>query len=60
MRVEPSWMGLVSIYAQERASFLFPVGGEDSHLQTRKHVLTRTGPCWHPDAGLSSLQNYEK
>ena len=60
MRVEPSWTELVSIYGQERASFLFPIGGEDSHLQTRKHVLTRTGQCWHPDTGLSSLQNYEK
>ena len=60
MRVEPSWTELVSIYGQERASFLFPIEGEDSHLQTRKHVLTRAWPCWHPDTGLSSLQNYEK
>ena len=65
----PGWSprdGISALYKRRQERVLYPsfhyvrTGQEDHHLQTRRRVLTRTWPCWHPDLRLSSLQNCEK
>lgn len=59
IRMEPTWMGLVSLKEDIWESLLLSslrvrLQGENSHQQTRKWALTRHRMCWCLDLGFPS------